>query len=277
MRSILQTDQYSGEGKEIEQASHVKVYEATTDITNLPKRFERKFFILPKNVGFAHALLRQFCRPDKEYPEGQVNSLYFDTIDLEQYIRSESGEFRKDKVRVRWYGEMGKLQEVIPAFLELKSRLGFASCKQRQKFLTPIHQLRRTHLVKGIVGKQKIVKTLARFGHYPALPLRPIILISYHRYRFNEMSTGMRVSLDFNIRSSVVAPELGHGEQELKLKGGVIEVKGFTLELPKTLRHIRLLDTDWSRFSKYGYCLESHLSTPGTVSRLWPSGRIFRS
>jgi len=119
-----------------------------------------------------------------------------------------------------------------------------------------------------------LVDTLARFGHYPEQPLRPIIVISYWRYSFNEMLTGMRISFDYNIRSSIVAPELGHGEQELRLQGGVIEVKGPTLELPITLRRIRLLDTDWSRFSKYGYCVESHLSAPGTVARLWPSGRM---
>ena len=88
------------------------------------------------------------------------------------------------------------------------------------------------------------------------------------------MSTGMRVSFDYNIRSYAVAPELGHRKRELKIMGGVVEVKGPNLELPVTLRRIRLLDTDWSRFSKYCYCVESHLSDPGTAGWLWPSGRM---
>lgn len=58
------------------------------------------------------------------------------------------------------------------------------------------------------------------------------------------MSTGIRVSFDYNIRSSLVALELGHAERELILRGGVIEVKGPTLELPITLRNIRLLDIE---------------------------------
>ena len=119
-----------------------------------------------------------------------------------------------------------------------------------------------------------LIDTLVGFAHFPEEPLRPIIMISYWRYRFNEMLTGTRVSFDYSIRSSMVAPELGYGERELRLRGGVIEVKGPTLELPITLRCIRLLDTDWSRFSKYGYCVESHLSEPGTDARLWPSGRM---
>ena len=177
-------------------------------------------------------------------------------------------------MRLRWYDEISDHQEMLPVFLELKSRQGFASSKQRQRLLVSAQHLELAHLGAGIVDKRTLIDTLARFGHFPDEPLRPIIVISYWRYRFNEMLTGMRVSFDYNIRSSMVAPELGYRERELRLQGGVVEVKGPTLELPITLRRIRLLDTDWSRFSKYSYCVESHFSLPGTVARLWPSGRM---
>ncbi len=238
------------------------------------QRFERKFFILPKNLGFAYTLLRQICRPDKEYPEGLVTSLYFDTADLDQYERSAAGDYRKDKVRIRWYGEIGDSQETVPVYLELKTRQGFASSKQREKFMVPAKSLELANLGNGIIPKTTLIETIASFGYYPEKSLRPIIRISYWRYRFNEMVTGTRVSFDRNIRSTMIAPDLGYGEKELKLSGGVIEVKGPNQELPLTLRRMRLLDTDWSRFSKYGYCIDSHLSDPGSLARFWPSGRI---
>jgi len=241
------------------------------------QRIERKFFIFPKNIGFAHALLRQVCRPDSEYPEGLVNSLYFDTPDLDQYIRSSSGEFRKDKVRIRWYDKLEDYQGTVPVFLELKTRRGFASSKQRQRFLAPAQQLDTGHLSAGIIDKPVLVDTLAGFGHYPGKPLQPIILIAYWRYRFTEMMTGVRVCLDYDIRSTFVARQLGYGERELRLRGGVIEVKGPSWELPLTLRRMKLLDTDWSRFSKYGNCIEAHLSKPGVTGRLWPSGRVIET
>lgn len=177
-------------------------------------------------------------------------------------------------MRIRWYGDIGNHQGMVPVFLELKSREGFASSKQRLRLLASAQHLEPLRLGAGIVDKMTLIETLARFGHYPELPLQPIIVISYWRHRFNEMLTGTRVSFDQNIRSSVVTPGLGYGERELRLQGGVIEIKGPTLELPITIRRLRLLDTDWSRFSKYGYCIESHLSHPGTVGRLWPSGRM---
>jgi len=138
----------------------------------------------------------------------------------------------------------------------------------------PTGRLEPINLGKGIIPVATLMDTLASFGHYLEMPIRPIIVISYWRYRFSELLTDMRVNLDCNIRSTIVDWSLGYGERELKLAGSVIEIKGHKLELPVTLRRMSLLDIDWSRFSKYSYCLDSHLSEPGTVARLWPSGRI---
>lgn len=251
--------------------------ETTTAGVQTTPRFERKFFILPKNIALAYATLREICRADSEYPEGQVNSLYFDTPDLEQYFRSDSGDFIKEKVRIRWYDQPGKGQQEVPVFLELKSRQGFASSKQRRRLMVPTRHLEPSRLGAGIIDKTTLINTLAEFGHFPPRPLQPIILICYQRYRFNEIMTGTRVSFDYNVVSSVVASALGYRERELRLEGGVIEVKGPSLELPVMLRRIKLLDADWSRFSKYGQCLESHISQPGSVARMWPSGRIMET
>jgi hypothetical protein len=69
----------------------------------------------------------------------------------------------------------------------------------------------------------------------------------------------------------------GNGEKQLKVAGGVIEVKGNTMELPATLQQMKLLDIDWSRFSKYSLCLDSHLTDQGTIARLWPAGILFET
>ncbi len=252
----------------------VQLHDTTLNFERPQQRIERKFFVLPRNIGLAYALLRQFCRLDSEYPEEQVNSLYFDTEDLEQYVKSSSGEFSKNKVRIRWYHTLDDYQQEIPVFLELKSREGFASSKQRQRLLVPVQQLEMANLGNGIIAMSTLIDTLANFGHYPEMPLNPVIVISYWRHRFIEILTGTRVTLDYNIRSTIVKRSLGYGERELRLAGGVIEVKGSDIELPVTLRRMKLLDLDWSRFSKYGYCLDSHLSEPGTMARLWPSGRM---
>ena len=246
----------------------------TLTITSPVRRFERKFYILPKNIGYAYSLLRQFCRPDREYPISTVHSLYFDTADLDQYNRSASGDFNKDKIRIRWYDEESIRDDAIPVFIELKTRHGFASTKQRERMIVPVEDIELSHLGNGIISKTILNNTIAGFGYFPESPLRPVIKISYNRYRFTEMMTGIRVSLDYNIHSTMVALELGRREHDLRIEGAVVEVKGPSIELPVTLRKIKILDTDWSRYSKYSNCIDSHLSDPGTVARFAPSGKI---
>ncbi len=237
------------------------------------QRIERKFFVKPSDINLAYALLRGVCREDAQFPVGRITSLYFDTDDLEQHERSASGEFYKNKVRIRWYGAPEDLPEMVPVFLELKSRQGFASSKKRERFMVPRQMLQPENLNAGIIGRQLLTDTISGFGHFPPKPLRPIIVISYSRYRFSEVTSGFRVALDYNIHSTFVAREFGYDERNILLRGGVIEVKGSSMELPRTLRRIKLLDTDWSRFSKYSHCIDAHLEDPGSVARLWPSGK----
>jgi hypothetical protein len=224
------------------------------------QRFERKFAIRPKAIGLAYNFLHQICRADREYPKDRVFSLYFDTADLDQYEKSASGEYKKNKVRIRWYDSDAPRRGRIPIYLELKSREGFASSKKRQKFTVPKSSLELPNLIHGILDKTTLIKTLAKFEYFLEKPIKPIILISYQRYRFSEIQTGMRVCLDSDIRAAIVAPELGRHDYEIRLEDGVLEVKGPSLELPVTLRYMKQLDIDWSRFSKYGSCLDTYFT-----------------
>ena len=252
----------------------INIHQVDSDKNQVETRIERKFFVLPQNIGLAYALLRQFCRLDNEYPEEQINSLYFDTEDLDEHLKSLSGDFRKNKVRIRWYHTLDDHSGEVPIYIELKSREGFASSKQRQKLIIPQSRLEDKNLHTGIVPMTTLIDVISGFGHFPEMPLHPVLRISYWRYRFTEISTGTRVALDCNIRSTIVNRSLGYGERELKMAGGVIEVKGRKVELPLTLRRMSLLDIDWGRYSKYSYCMDSHISGPGTMARSWPSGKI---
>lgn len=246
----------------------------TNYIETLPRRLERKYYITPEETGLAYGLLRQICRPDSEYFSEQINSLYFDTFDLDEYEGSISGNYQKNKIRIRWYGENKDLNGTCPAFVELKSRQGFEGTKQRLQSEVLTENLRPNNLRKGIVKRTSLLDTLARFGYFPLKILEPIVVISYWRYRFIEIMTGQRLSLDCHIRSTMMIPGQCNGEKELELPGSVIEIKGQSLELPVTLRKARILRTDWTRFSKYSACIDSHDESPGTIGRLSPSGKV---
>jgi hypothetical protein len=269
---------------------HVSVTSPSSTAPRLKERVEQKFFILPDRESVAFALLRRVCRADREFPVGQVNSLYFDTPDLDQHQRSDSGEFAKDKIRIRWYGEeydphraggeacdgraSGCADELVRVWLELKSRRGFASTKQRLTLDVPASALTFTALPRGIVAPMTLARTMAGFGFFTYAPLRPVVAISYWRYRFVEPETGFRISIDSHVRSSVVMPGIGRGERGLELPGAVVEVKGSRFEVPRSLREIAEIGSSWTRFSKYSSSLDGHESACGSVSRLWPNGMM---
>lgn len=252
----------------------VHIYGQNINTDHPAQRIERKFYLAPQKVGLAYGLLMHLCKFDGEYPSEQINSLYFDTAALDQHERSSSGDYRKDKVRIRWYGEDDGLQGMQNAFLELKSRRGFSSTKQRLKLQVPAEDLALNNLGAGIIAGTLLLDTIAGFGYFPPGRLQPVIKISYWRYRFMEPMTGRRVSLDYHIRSTMIIPGYDNGAKNLELPGGVIEVKGAEMELPLTLRKMQLLDLDWSRYSKYSSCIDSHDEIPGTAGYLSPSGKI---
>ncbi|MFZ7104082.1 MAG: VTC domain-containing protein, partial [Peptococcaceae bacterium] len=237
------------------------------------RRIERKFFVPPEKIDYALAILKQTCLSDSENSDEWINSLYFDSYDLEQHEISSAGDSRKDKVRIRWYYKLDDYQYSVPVYIEHKTREGFAGTKQRKKIIVPLEKLETENLKKGIVPETMLMDVLARFGYFPPKRLKPVILISYYRHHFTDLMSGMRVSLDYNITSTVIDTSIGYGEKNLKLQGGVIEIKGKTLELPETLRRLKLLETDWTRFSKYSSCLDVQMSEPCSSSRLWPTGR----
>jgi hypothetical protein len=159
-------------------------------------------------------------------------------------------------------------------WLELKSRRGFASTKQRVSGSVPRARLALPELGHGIVPPRILLQTMAGFGFFPSGPIRPVIVISYSRRRFVEPFTGNRISIDSHIRSSLLIPGRDWGEHGLELPGAVVEVKCQVLDLPSSLRELAAIGSSWSRFSKYSACLEGHDAARGTVSRLWPSGSI---
>jgi hypothetical protein len=246
------------------------------------ERFERKFFVSPEKTDFARGLLSHICLRDSKYPQGRINSLYFDTPDLDYFQKSGDGSYEREKIRIRWYDDPSNQsvlsqvegQGMVPVYLELKFKRGFASKKRRRKILVPVERLNKIRADNAIISMDIILRTLSEFGYFCEDPLLPIILIAYERLRFVEILTGTRLSFDWRICSELSAPWLGYSRASLILEGGIIEIKGPSMEIPISLRPIRILGIDWTRFSKYASCLESQMEKPGSVGRYWPSGRI---
>lgn len=236
------------------------------------ERFERKFYLPTSAIPLAAHLLAHCCPADRRYRRGTIHSMYYDTADLEHFDESEQGCRTRKKIRIRWYDTPSSASEA-PVFVELKSRNGFSGSKQRKEYAVSSERLNGSVLREEILPYGRLVETLAEFDYTPQTMLQPTLLITYERLRFVEPMTGSRVSLDWNICSTLVSPTMDRGERSLRMEGGVVEVKGRSEELPETLRSLRILETDWSRYSKYATCMQTQLEEPGSFGRTLPSGR----
>ena len=247
-----------------------------TSGTPLPQtgseRFERKFFLPGSMVPFAAHLLAHCCPADRQYPQGTVHSVYYDTPEMDFFCDSQEGNYGRVKIRIRWY-DFPAAGTTASAFLELKSKRGYAGSKQRKSFVVPAERLCGSGSDQSVLPFPVVMQGLAEFGYCPPNLLKPLIRISYRRLRFVDRLTNSRISLDWDIHFNLVRPEAGRREGSIRMEGGVIEIKGRSMDIPETLQSIRDLGTDWSRYSKYASCLEAHLEEPGSVGRHWPSGR----
>ncbi len=232
----------------------------TGPVLTLPRRVERKYVLPQPRTQGAAAWLRHACRPAPEYAIGSVSSCYFDTPNFDSYYESADGSLTKGKVRLRWYDARSPSASAaggtdadadMPAFLELKCRLGAESWKRRMALTLP----RDAGGAPALPGAAQLTELLARLGYSAPGALRPAALVRYRRRRFVEPVTGARVSLDHDV--TVSAPWTRRAPP-LRLDEAVVELKGRDEDaLPHRLAALGRFAQPWSANSKYAAAVEA--------------------
>ena len=231
-------------------------------------RFEQKLVVPPRFAGFVVAWLQHTCIADPVYPLNIITSLYLDTPELDSYNECLNGDIYKNKVRIRWYDQPTAGEDVL-AYIELKSKRGFNTVKRRKQVKVPASVLGKGKIA-GTVIQSEMERALPELGYIPRKQLRPLIIISYRRYRFRDQLSGVSLTYDLEIASWMVERSNAIWAPRLELQTTVLEIKGGTMALPPILHGLRSLNLRWSAFSKYAKCLESHLEPPGSTGWLKP-------
>lgn len=232
------------------------------------QRFERKFPLPEGRAEHALDLLRVLAVPDPQHPYGVIHSVYFDTPGLDAYFDALNGDYRKQKIRMRWYGEP-RDSEPVEVFIEVKSKKGAFGEKVRVQ----------QGVVGGDLRDEVLGNALRRIGGMSRLFelgvlrtgwIRPVIHIRYQRHRFVDLRTRTPISLDHSIQSGLVDRALAPGSGRLELRNAVIELKGNSTDIPASLRALRRDMPVWTSFSKYARCLTGHLERSGSMGHLTP-------
>ena len=215
-------------------------------------REERKYPLPAARAALLTAWLDARLPRDPQYPEGVVTSCYYDTANLDSYQESADGEFTKQKLRLRWYGD--PVDPYAGVWLEVKSRDGARSTKQRFRYPSTGIPNRLGLIIPDREELARRLRDLTPFTTLPDEPtLQPTALIRYSRIRWQSSAGAVRASLDTDVRTSnprgapVWLPVADGSVLELKSSG----------ELPPHVAHLRRLGLRRTAHSKYALAVET--------------------
>ncbi|MCO5044441.1 MAG: VTC domain-containing protein [Verrucomicrobia bacterium] len=214
---------------------------------------ERKLIASASRAERAIQLLDQLLLPDGDYPENTIHSIYYETRSLRSFAEKVDGDNLKHKVRLRWYRDNRGAAESneIPAFLEVKFRIGSARHKIRQKLSLNRQWLASAPLTDPALG-DVLRMANAELGAWMSDSRIPAIHISYQRCRYRCPYTEGRVAVDRNIRVHRFHPDLFPFGAPFSIADTVCEYKDAAqVEIP-WLRHLYDAGFRMRSYSKFG-------------------------
>ena len=160
------------------------------------------------------SLYRMGLHPKNMYPDRLVHSIYLDTPELDNYFDNVSGVSRRRKIRLRWYGE-----DPSHMVLELKSKKNKASSKRTIHLENPEILIPRDRFTLKMLFERSIASLpidIAPLYH-------PVLQVTYRRSYF-ELVSGIRMTLDREIRYQKLSPSVSH-QMRLSPVDYVVEFK----------------------------------------------------
>ena len=197
------------------------------------------------------------CKKDEMYPESRVQSIYLEAADARSYLEKINSDFFKTKFRVRWYETKDGHpleDDQTPVFLEKKMKVGAKRLKKRWVSRTSFDELRQNGLSSTFHGNW--YHEFIRQSEVSDF-LQPFIQISYTRKRYVEPNSGVRLSLDCDIRVEKTNSMFLPPPPDSALSVGVFEIKGKHDIPPAMVAFLTSNVVSKDRFSKYERCISS--------------------
>lgn len=210
-------------------------------------RYERKF------------VTRELSRPQVEtligrhpacfsvlYPPRWINNLYFDTPDLRAVKETVDGVARREKLRMRWYGDFE--QEARPV-LERKTKSGLLGGKEAWPLPTwKLGPGLRAADVKALLAAAALPERLA----LQMSGLEPVLVNRYQRSYYGSADGQLRITVDDALRYHAFRRLGGHYLQwRQQRRFLVVELKYASEQNALAADVVQQLPLRVSRNSKY--------------------------
>tara|TARA_B110001452_G_scaffold252950_1_gene243197 strand:- start:383 stop:1057 length:675 start_codon:yes stop_codon:yes gene_type:complete len=224
-------------------------------MVNKINRFERKWIYRSSNhLILINSLIRSNFFFNKQYPDREVNSIYFDDNNYSSIKQNLDGVSEKKKIRVRWYGAQSKLVKPV---LEIKSKRGLETKKETFK-ISELNDLeyvdfKNLELIKDIVNSKNKTKNI----------VSPILTTNYDRQYFISNNGSVRATVDYNLKSTYLKNFSQLSIIKNFSSSCILEIK-YPTNLDKYVR--RNLKEITLRLSKNSKFINSAFETPSYLS-----------
>lgn len=160
-------------------------------------RYERKFLIEGLTSEEVEGILKFHPEIFKEiYYKRIVNSIYFDSFDLQYYSDNVMGVDRRLKVRIRWYGNLFGFIESPTLEIKLKHNLHVGKLLYPLKSFT-LDKSFSIDVIYKLINESSLSEALRMH----LMPLKFSLLNSYTRKYFLSSNKMFRVTVDVGMQA----------------------------------------------------------------------------
>ena len=153
----------------------------------MEQRLEKKFVFLPgDDKKFETLKVKGFFK--KIYNKRRVNSIYYDTIDLDCLWDNINGFSNRDKYRVRWYDDINNSE----VFFEKKKKIN----QEKQKTKISLGKYKNREDLNIFLKSKDFVNSIFKIT---ALNLVQVLTVSYNRDYYMDNKNKLRITFDKNI------------------------------------------------------------------------------
>lgn len=163
--------------------------QAAEEGTRQQPRYEVKMALDEEQLADARSRMPSAAQAmRRQHPPRWINSVYFDTDQLDTYWANLAGASEREKVRLRWYGEA---QPSGTVRFEVKRKVAVYGWKLMQALPAPDLQEPWAELVRGLERALR-----PDLGVWLRMHPRPILFNRYRREYYASFDGRVRITLD---------------------------------------------------------------------------------
>tara|TARA_Y100000589_G_scaffold331705_1_gene386478 strand:+ start:48 stop:677 length:630 start_codon:yes stop_codon:yes gene_type:complete len=183
-----------------------------------------------------------------------INNIYFDDLEYQSYLANINGLSMRDKVRLRWYGE---IYGNINSILEIKRKKGLVGTKFNYK-IHPFYFQKNSNIKlikKNILSNIENSHNLKEFLKYSY----PTLLNSYVRKYYETFNKDFRITVDSRLKNFSINNATGqHTENNLTESFNILELKYLSTKESDASIISNFLPFRMTKFSKYIYGINNN-------------------